>query len=179
MAHWNTTDPARKIYQSDSGGLTIDAPRDILILDTARTAGGYAPAGQVIATAQGRVVIRVEQSAATVWISALDDRSIRGSRRLLVTHLTDLQNTEIKYAEPERQTLLDWGRLPHLVRAGKAEITIRSNLARSLRAWALAPDGRRLAEVPVRVDGNAFTFTADVAADPATGARMLYEVAVP
>ena len=179
VAHWNTTDPARKIYQSDSGGLTIDAPRDILVLDTARTAGGYAPAGQVIATAQGRVVIRVEQSPATVWISALDNRSIRGSRRMLVTHLTDLQNTDIKYAEPERQTLLDWGRLPHLVRVGKAEITIRSNLARSLRAWALAPDGRRLAEVPVRVDGNAFTFTADVAADPATGARMLYEVAVP
>jgi hypothetical protein len=179
VPHWNTTDPARKIYQSDSGGLTIDAPRDILVLDTAKTAGGYAPAGQVIATAQGRVVIRVEQNPATVWISALDNRSIRGSRRMLVTHLTDLQNTDIKYAEPERQTLLDWGRLPHLVRAGKAEITIRSNLARSLRAWALAPNGRRLAEVPVRVDGNAFTFTADVAADPATGARMLYEVAVP
>jgi hypothetical protein len=179
VANWNSTDPARKIYQSESGNVTIDAPRDILVLDTAKTAGGYAPAGQVIATAQGRVVIRIEQSDATVWISALDNRSIRGSRRMLVTHLTDLQNTDIKYAEPERKTLLDWGRLPHLVRAGKAGITIRSNLARSLRVWALAPNGRRLAEVPVRVDGNAFTFTADVAADPATGARMLYELAVP
>ena len=69
--------------------------------------------------------------------------------------------------------------MPHLVRAGKAEITIRSNLARSLRVWALAPGGRRLTEVPVKTEGNALTFTADVAADPATGARMLYEVAVP
>jgi hypothetical protein len=179
VANWNSTDPSRKIYESESGGLTIDAPRDMLVLDTARTAGGYAPPGQVIATAQGRVQIRLEQSAATVWISALDHRAIHGSRRLLVTHLTDLQNTDIQYAEPERQTLLDWGRLPHLVRAGKAEITIRSNLARNLRAWALAPNGRRLAEVPVRTDGSALSFTADVAADPATGARMLYELAVP
>jgi hypothetical protein len=151
----------------------------MLVIDTARTAGGYAPAGQVIATAQGRVQIRVEQSPATVWISSLDDRPIRGSRRLLVTHLTDLQNSGIKYAEPERQTLLDWGRLPHLVRAGRAEITVRSELAGRLRVWALAPGGRRLSEVQTRTEGDALKFTADVGADPAQGARMLYEVAVP
>jgi hypothetical protein len=179
VANWNATDPSRKLYQSESGGLTIDASRDMLVIDTARTAGGYAPAGQVIATAQGRVQIRVEQSPATVWISSLDDRPIRGSRRLLVTHLTDLQNSGIKYAEPERQTLLDWGRLPHLVRAGRAEITVRSELAGRLRVWALAPGGRRLSEVQTRTEGDALKFTADVGADPAQGARMLYEVAVP
>jgi hypothetical protein len=36
-----------------------------------------------------------------------------------------------------------------------------------------------LAEVPFRIDGNAFSFTADVGAEPAKGARMLYEIAVP
>ena len=44
--------------------------------------------------------------------------------------------------------------------------------------WALAPSGRRLAEVPAKVEEGRLRFTADVAGDTATGARMLYEVAV-
>ena len=34
-----------------------------------------------------------------------------------------------------------------------------------------------MADVPVRVNGDALEFTADVAADVKGGARMLYEVA--
>jgi hypothetical protein len=98
---------------------------------------------------------------------------------LLVTHLTDLQNADIRYAEAERKTLLDWGRLPHLVRAGKAEVSIRLESPNEYRVWALAPSGKRLAEVPAKADADTLRFTADVAGDPAGGARMVYEVAVP
>lgn len=170
-------DPARKFFRSETGEVTIDGPRDQLVLDTPRTAGGYAPASQTVET--GAVRISMIGNDATVWVSALDHKPIPQSRRLLVTHLTDLQNTEIKYAEPERKTLLDWGRLPHLVRAGKAEIMLRLESPRSYRVWALAPSGKRLAEVQARADDNALRFTADVAGDRAAGARMLYEVGMP
>ena len=112
-------------------------------------------------------------------MSALDTNSIRQSHRLLVTHLTDLQNTGIQYAEAARQTLLDWGRLPHLVRAGQAEVSIRMDAPGRYRVWALATGGRRLAEVPARIEADALRFTADVAGGPANGARMMYEVAMP
>jgi hypothetical protein len=170
--------PAQKFFRSETGEVTIDGPHDRLVLDTARTAGGYAPAGQTVEAAQGGVRISMEGSDATVWVSALDRNPIRQSRRLLVTHLTDLQNTDIRYAEPERKTLLDWGRLPHLVRAGKAEVSIRLESPKEYRVWALAPSGKRLAEVPARVEGGELRFTADVAGDVAAGARMTYEVAV-
>ena len=116
---------------------------------------------------------------ATVWVSALDAEPIRTSRRLLVTHLTDLQNTEIRYREEARQTLLDWGKLPHLVRAGQAEVVVRLADAPKYRVWALAPSGRRLTGVPVSADAGNLRFVADVAGDTTAGARMLYEVAVP
>jgi hypothetical protein len=90
--------------------------------------------------------------------------------------LTDLQNTDIQYGEPARQTLLDWGRLPYLVRAGKAEVSIRLDKPAEYGVWALAPGGKRLAEMPVRLEGDTLRFTADVAADASSGARMLYEV---
>ncbi len=171
-------DPAKKFFRSETGEVTIDGPHDRLVLDTARTAGGYAPAGQTVETAKGGVRISMEGSDATVWVSALDRNPIRQSRRLLVTHLTDLQNTDIRYAEPERKTLLDWGRLPHLVRAGKAEVSIRLESPKEYRVWALAPSGKRLAEVAAKADAYTLRFTADVAGDPAGGARMVYEVAV-
>ncbi len=171
-------DPARKFFRSETGEVTMDGPRDELVLDTPRTAGGYAPAGQAIAPSAGGVKISIEGSDATVWVSALDYQPIRRSRRLLVTHLTDLQNTGIEYAEAARQTLLAWGGLPYLVRAGKAEVILQLESPRQYRVWALTPGGRRLAEVPSRADAHGLRFTADVAGDPASGARMLYEVAV-
>jgi hypothetical protein len=174
----NPTDPSRKILRSETGEVLIDGTRDLLVLDTARTAGGSAPAGQTIETQTGGVRVAVEGTDATVWVSSLDGGPIRESQRLLVTHLTDLQNTEIRYREPARQTLLNWGRLPHLVRAGKAEVAIRLSQAADYRVWALAPSGKRLAEVSAKVEGGTLRFVADVAGDVAAGARMLYEVAV-
>jgi hypothetical protein len=169
--------PDRKFFRSETGEVTIDGPQGRLVLDTPRTAGGYAPAGQTVEASRGGVRIAIQDSDATVWVSSLDRNPIRQSRRLLVTHLTDLQNSAIQYAESARQTLLAWGQLPHLVRAGKAELTIRLDQPRQYRVWALAPSGKRLAEVPVKVQGDTLGFTADVAADPAAGARMIYEVA--
>jgi len=174
----NAPDPAKKFFRSETGEVTIDGTRDRLVLDTPRTAGGYAPAGQSIETTRGGVRITIEGADATVWVSALDQNPIRQSRHLLVTHLTDLQNTGIQYAEASRQTLLDWGHLPHLVRAGKADVSIELESPGSYHVWALAPSGKRLAEVPAKAGAGTLRFTADVAGDAAAGARMTYEVAV-
>jgi hypothetical protein len=173
----NPTDPTRKIFCSETGEITIDGPRDALVLDTARTAGGYAPAGQTIVTRNGGVRIGIEGSDATAWVSALDNLPIQQSHRLLFTHLTDLQNTDIRYREPARQTLLDWGRLPYLVRAGKAAVSVQSQNSAKAHVWALSPGGKRLAELPVQRESGILRFTAEVGADPAAGARMLYEIA--
>ena len=171
-----TPDPEHKFFRSETGEITIDGPQDRLVLDTPRTAGCYARAGQTVEASNGGVGIAIEGSDATVWVSALDREPIRRSRRLLVTHLTDLQNTGIRYAESARKTLLDWGRSPHLVRAGKAEVSIRLENASRYAVWALTPGGKRLAQVPAKIEGDTLRFTADVAGDPDAGARMLYEV---
>ena len=123
--------------------------------------------------------IAVHDREATVWVSALDDQPSGASRRLLVTHLTDLQNTEIRYAERARQTLLDWGKLPHLARAGKAEVRLQLREPGSYRVWALSTGGKRLAEVACRTTAGELAFTADVAGFADHGAVLCYEVARP
>jgi hypothetical protein len=167
--------PTEKYYRSDTGEITIDGPRAQFVLDTPRTAGGYGAEGQVIETKAG-VLVRIKKSEATVWVSSLDDAPIKKSKRLLVTHLTDLQNSDIKYKEAERRTLLNWGQLPHLVKAGAAEVSLDLGAGSKFKVWTLSPSGRRIAEIPVHGEKGALVFTADVGADRANGARMLYEV---
>jgi len=170
-------DPVTKMFRSETGEITIDGQTDRLILDTPRTAGGYAPQGRRVETTVGGVSFTLSGSDATLWVSSLDSNPIRRSSRLLVTHLTDLQNSDIRYAEAARRTLLEWGHLPHLARAGKADLSIRLQSPARYQVWALAPSGKRLASVPVHAEKDSIQFTADVAADPANGARMVYEVA--
>ena len=136
----NPTDPGKNIFQSETGEITIDGPRDVLTLDTPRTAGGFAAAGETIRTRHG-VEAAVQDVPATVWVSTLDDQPITTSRRLLVTHLTDLQNTGIRYGERSRKTLLEWGKLPHLVRAGRAEVRLQIADPSQLHVWALSTSG--------------------------------------
>ncbi len=169
--------PETKSFRSQTGQITIDGPQGRLVLDTPRTAGGYASAGQSIECGTANVRIAIEGSDATVWVSSLDQQPIRQSRRLLITHLTDLQNTEIRYAEPARQTLLAWGQLPYLVRAGKARISLGLDKPKNYRVWALNAAGYRLTEVPAQAGGGFLQFTADVAGARESEARMLYEIA--
>jgi hypothetical protein len=160
--------------RSETGQLAIDRKRGVLTIDTPRTAGGYADAGQSIAASNAGVSIDSITTGATVFVSSLDQTPIRSAKRLLVTHLTDLQNTGAHYGESARQTLLGWGTLPHLVRAGSATVHLALAEPKAYQVWSLATSGRRLAQVPVTVDASGLTFTATVAS--ADGARMLYEV---
>ncbi len=170
-------DPDKKLFASETGEITLDGPGDIMTLDTPNTAGGYAPAGKTIKSNDGVFAATILGSDASLWVSSLDSRPIQKSRRLLLTHLTDLQNTDIQYAEEARQTLLAWGKLPHLVRSGKAAVQIRLRDAGRFRVWPLSTSGRRIAQLKSTVRENALEFEADVAGDPAGGARMLYEIA--
>ena len=177
--HWlpesNCTQFEKGRYQSENGEVTIDAPANMLTLDTPLTAGGFAPAGGKIETRAAS--IEVLDTEATVWISSLDGKPIATSQRLLLTHLTDLQNTETRYGDRARQVLLAWGHLPYLVRAGRAVVVLRLAKASQAHVYALAVNGQRLGEVATSVVGtDALSIPLSVAAEGK--ARMLYEVEV-
>jgi len=136
-------------------------------------AGGFAPAGQTIHTAAADFTIG--GAGATVWVSSLDGETLAESQRLLLTHLTDLQNTDVRYAERGRLTLLAWGKLPHLVRVGEAKVALRRTDGKLPKVYVLATSGRGLGEVPVAKDGNG-ALVLDLSTKGETGAQLMYEV---
>ena len=172
----NPTDPGKNIFQSETGEITIDGPRDVLTLDTPRTAGGFAAAGETIRTRHG-LQASVQDVPATVWVSALDDQPIASSRRLLVTHLTDLQNTEIRYGERHaRRCSIGASCRTWCVRAER-RCGCSWPIQSQLHVWALSTSGSRVAEIPARVVDGALVFTADVACATDHGAILSYEIA--
>ncbi|MEI7730923.1 MAG: hypothetical protein WCO56_15215 [Verrucomicrobiota bacterium] len=171
----NRTDVAKNLFQSENGEVTIDAPENILTLDTPQTAGGFAPAGRKIMTRAA--TIEITETDATVWVSSLDGNPIATSKRLLITHLTDLQNTDIRYGDRARQVLLAWGKLPHLVRAGRATINLHLKDASRAKVYGLTTSGKRLGEIPANAQGaEGLSIPLSVTANDK--ARMLYEVEI-
>lgn len=154
-----------------SSALVMDQARGAFSINTARTCGGFAEEGAVDA---GPLKFRVTGSPATVWVSSLDNSPVTTSGRLLLTHLTDVQNTGVRYGERARKTLLAVGKLPHLVRVGQADVALALKAPESYGVYALATNGRRLEKLATTVVGGALRFTASVASP--SGARMLYEI---
>lgn len=184
------------------GAVSIDPDTGTFLIDTPRTAGGFAECGAHAAgplrwelcagTATeaknpDKSVVLPAQSGkipvpATIWVSSLDGTPIASSSRLLLTHLTDVQNSGISYADEGLTILLDWGKLPHVMRNGRAGIELRREGLDSksqIHVYRLSPSGRRIAEVPVETDLDNGTIRFEARTDwDATAATFLYEILV-
>jgi hypothetical protein len=160
---------------SDTGELMIDAAHGTLVIDTPRSAGGFAESGNPIRASRAGVAVSALSAPAAVFVTALDDQPIATSRRLLVTHLTDVQNSGAHFAEGACRTLLAWGTLPHLAAAGSARLELALKDPAGLAVWALSLSGRRLEELPAERGPGLLAITLSV--NGPQGARMLYEIA--
>jgi hypothetical protein len=146
----------------------------VFLIDTPRTCGVFAERG---AHTAGALRVEMEDGPATVWASSLDGKPLPESRRILVTHLTDVQNTGASYADAGMTVLKDFGRLPYLIRAGRVEValSLTGGAKSPVVVHALAPDGSRRAVIPATYSDGVLRFTADIARDPAS-ATFLYEI---
>ena len=122
----------------------------------------------------GAVAALCDKGPTTIWATSLDGSPLSESRRVIVSHLTDLANDGDTYEDESRKILLRWGKPPHIVRAGVARLALALGEG-SFRVHALDTSGKRVRKVPCNVAKGRLRFTADVAADP-ENATFLYEV---
>ena len=150
--------------------LRLDREKGAFTIDTPRTCGGFAPSGTIAA---GPLTATLGGVAATVWASSLDDAPVATSRRILLSHLTDVQGDGTKFAGPERTILLGYGK-GALVRNGTAKVALALAEPGEYAVYELETSGRRMGTVPSEVVDGKLSFTASV--DGPHGARMLYEI---
>lgn len=156
----------------DAGAVMADRAKGTFAVSTSRTAGGFVEDGRLAA---GALAAMCDKEPTAIWASTLDGKAFGESRRILVSHLTDLCNDGDTYADASRTVLLRWGKPPHVVRAGVAKIALRL-CAGDFSVHALDTAGRRVRSVPHSFNEKGWLrFDADVAADPSS-ATFLYEV---
>ncbi|MBC8066580.1 MAG: hypothetical protein H7Y17_17250, partial [Chlorobia bacterium] len=113
------------------------------------------------------------KSRASIYVTSVDKKPLTSSRRMLLAHLTDVQNSGATFTGQERSTLTDWGTLPHLVKLGTADVTVQVQYPAYMRVYRLDLTGRRLGTVPITKLTGAIKFTVSTR-DPASGNGVLY-----
>lgn len=141
----------------------LDREAGSFMISTPRTAGGFIPSGRLDC---GAVSIMVKGAPATVWASSVDAEPtpITRAKRILVTHLTDVQADGNMYGDETKTLLLKWGEAPPVARAGSAEVRLAHESPDSLEVWALETNGARRIRVPSRVEDGKLVFTVAIAA---------------
>jgi hypothetical protein len=160
------------IDQTPDGKVVADAFNKTFTVNTPLTCGLVAGAGKTVTA--GVLKGAVSGSRAVVWASSLDNRSLSTSRRILVTHLTDLQNTGATFSGQARQEMTSWGTLPYLALDGTVAVTLQMQDTSRLRVYRLDMTGKRIAQVSFSKSAGAITFNATVRGP--NGATFYYEI---
>ena len=163
------------------GDLAPDAPDDAFVIaegaltvKTLRTVGGFSPNNDGCIVAQP-LTATLKGSRAAVWVTSLTDAPVASSKRLLLTHLTEMQTEGTLFADSHRDLLMRRGTGPLLVRDGSATIELAVEKASTFRVFALGTDGTRSSvRIPAEVKNGVLTFVANVRG--AKNAQYLYEI---
>ncbi|MGI5867900.1 MAG: hypothetical protein ACOX9C_00450 [Kiritimatiellia bacterium] len=158
---------------SDTGEIAIDNKKGHLRVTTPKTACIVAPAGAALAA--GGLSVANADVFSSVSASAMDDRALAESRRVLVLHLTNVLNTDMAFSDDKMTMLYRTGKLPYLARTGSVDVKLR-NANPDLKLYAIGSDGRRLRQVPATWADGAYTFKAAIAPGDAPP-TMIYELA--
>ena len=159
-------------FVSETGQIEVRADEGAMKVVTPRSELFVLPAGQSLDG--DRVSVKNGRAFGSVSVVSVDGLPLKESSRLLVTHLTDALTTGDSFANLDRRLLVAKGRMPFLVRAGRAEISLQLAPAKTWRAWAVAASGKRLREVELVQRDGAWVLSANTADGKDT--QMAYEL---
>lgn len=135
------------ISRSSTGEITHDAQNETLVVVTPKT--------EVLTVTRSgsltgnRLRAEVKGGFAVVSASAMDDKPLDGSKRILLLMLTDSLNTKTRFASGTRNRLEAPGVFPPLLRRGTARVQLNLRQGDLPKLYAVGMDGHRKGEVPV------------------------------
>jgi hypothetical protein len=164
----NRTDAASGIYQSGTGELTVDQPNGRLTIVTPRSEAISVTAASGAITL-GQLTMRSLDSGALVAANSLDGHPLAESRKILLILAGDTMNSGMRLdGTGINRRMVDWGRLPILMRRVRTRIVLKSSVPGSVRLSVLSLRGSIVRSRPVEVAAdNTASITLDTGAIPA------------
>lgn len=146
-------------FVSETGQIKLDGTNDAwsAVTDASET---------FVMLDQGKRIgqsVSVENSGkpCTVFVAALDDQPLASAERLLILHLTDVQNSEVTYENEEHQLVTKWGKLPLIARKATARVSIKCAKPKQKVVWALNMKGKRIRKMQTHVKDDTLVFVAN------------------
>jgi len=177
--HW---DSKTRTARSMTGELTWNASKGLVTIDTARTAAmiGFLSKAN---TSPAVMELKSTTRFGAVYVSSVDGlKPVTSANRLLITAIGPARNTGMEYQLTDemdkRQNARMWrlknaGKAPILIEAIIGTLTITTENAAKLKAWALDANGKRVMPVPLTAaDGKV------IIALQRKYATMYYELAI-
>lgn len=155
----NQTVPTGERYQSDTGEIVLDvAQRRMSIVCRQTEAAVFAELSGPIALGQMTVVSA--DGPALVAITALDDKELALSKRMLLIVATDCINSNSRFSL-DRRGLENLGGLPVLMRRERISIRLKRAEHTNVALYALALNGQRREQIPQQTSGNELLINID------------------
>lgn len=138
----------KEVFRSDTGQIVLDSERGVFQVVTDRSEGFVLPEKQ---SASGALTtVTALDGFGVFFIGSLDDRPLRDSSHLLLLHLMECLNSNMKFSDAAHSTMLPGGRgtSPTLLRYAAMQVTFKRDLNK-FRLYAVSLNGDRLGVIPM------------------------------
>jgi len=149
-----------RCFVSSTGEIRCDLKRKVFQVTTPRTEAFVLTAGQ---RAAGEAMsVASTDTFATIGATSLDGKPLKQSRRVLLVHVTDMQNENTVFVNSRMESTLKSAprQSTILAKRGVAKLAFRTSMT-DPRLYALDCAGKRIGEVPFTRNAETLSFTVD------------------
>ncbi len=143
---YNISDPAKGVFQSDTGEITMRTRENMLKVATSRSEAVSLEKNK--GEHVGLLDVVSTSVPALVAACAVDNEPLSDSKRIVLIYSTCAVNSGMELSG-DRTTLIKRGKLPVLIRTGKLEATLKNSNASKMSFYALGIDGSRREKLPL------------------------------
>ena len=156
----NKTDWSRRIYQSETGELTLDAQKLKLTVVTPRLEGAILKKGQNADLPILRVRnLTVPTSVVAASLNA--EESLKDASRVLLVVATNAFNSNMTFENASMFCCVNPGNLPVLMESVRGTIELETSQKKSPDVYALHLDGTRFAKLPCELKNGKLHLSLD------------------
>ncbi len=172
----NKTDYSKRVYQSETGEITLDAFNKTMSVITPRLEGAVIKRDESLKL--DAVEIESCTKPASVVVASLEkEKSVIQAKRILLVFATNALNSGETFENASMQVMLEVGKLPVLLETAKLSLKLRTQLTTSPKVYPLHLDGSRMEAIPAALDNGILTLPIDTARLP-YGA-VFFEISFP
>lgn len=156
----NRTDYARRIYQSETGEITLNGNTETMTVITPRLEGAIIKKDVPVKMTQ--LEISSCSKPASIVVASLDkNQSLEHAKRLLLIFATNALNSDMVFENSSMSLMVEVGKLPVLMETAKLAMKLKSAQNTAPVVYALNMDGTRAESVPASFSNNSLSLVLD------------------